>query len=265
MHPTLTIAKHAAEAAGRLQLYHFGKLDRVKIHEKKPHDFVSDVDIRSEEAIIETIRKYHPDHSILAEESGETAGDAEHCWIIDPLDGTNNYLHGIPHFAISIAYAHKGKVQTALVYDPIKQDTFIAARGKGAHLNDTRIRTTSQTSLSKSLIALGRNYPIAKTNLNKGLQQINEALQEKNAITRYFGAASLDLCYVAAGKFDGYFEHSLQKWDLAAGALITQEAGGLVSDFQGGQQFMETGDIVCGSLKVFKPLLKLVNANLNSN
>lgn len=264
MHPTLTIAKHAAEAAGRIQLYYVDKLDRLNIKEKAINDWVSEVDTKCEAAIIETIHKYQPYHQIMGEESGITGEDDEHRWIVDPLDGTSNFLHGIPHFCISIAYAHRGVVQSGVVYDPVRKEMFMAARGKGAQLNETRIRTTNRATLSGAMIANGRTPQVDDNRPNRDLSGALQVLAQKEAITRRMGAAALDLAYVACGRFDGFFEHELQLWDIAAGALIVQEAGGLVSDFSGAQTHEQTGNIVAGSLKVFKPLLKIVNAHWES-
>lgn len=262
MHPTLNIAKHAAEAAGRIQLFSLEKLDRVKIQEKNPNDYVSDVDTRAEAVIVDTIRKYHPDHAILAEESGQSSGDADNCWIIDPLDGTNNFLHGIPHFCISIAFQHKGVTQSGLIYDPVRKDMFIAARGKGAHLNESRIRTTQRSSLDGAIVGYEHNYPASWEAKNHALTQLIFELNARQANTRRLGASALDLAYVAAGRFDGFFSHHLKPWDMAAGALLVEEAGGLVSDYTGAQNHFESGEIVCGSLRIFKPLLKLINHRL---
>lgn len=263
MEPMLNIALRAARKAGELIERAFERVDTIPFEEKSRNDFVSEVDKASEREIIYHLRKAYPDHSIQGEESGYSKGDnPDYEWIIDPLDGTTNFLHGIPQFAISIACFYKGKIEHAVVLDPIKREEFTASRGRGAALNGRRIRVSQTKSLNGALIGTGIPFN------GFALQQITPylaALQEiagQTAGIRRPGAAALDLAYVAAGRFDGFWEMNLQSWDIAAGILLIKEAGGLTSDFNGGGSYLDTGHIVCGSPKVFKPLLQVVQKHL---
>ncbi len=262
MHPVLTIAKRAALSASRILLRHFDQLERLTVTEKRPSDFVSEADVQAEQEIIQILRKTYPNHGILAEESGEQSGQDESQWIIDPLDGTTNFLHGIPHFAISIAFRHKNRLEAGLVYDPIRQEMFTASRGEGAQINDRRIRVSGINTLENAL--LGTGFPFRHPRHQPAYLQFFNSLFGKCVEIRRAGAASLDLSYVAAGRLDAFWEMSLQPWDIAAGALIVQEAGGLVSDFSGGNDFMKSGHIVAGNPKVFKALLQGMQPHLNA-
>lgn len=261
MHPMLNIAVRAARAAGKILTKNFGIEADYQVQAKSQHDFVSELDKAAEQAIIRTIQKTYPDHSILAEESGSHEGATpEHQWIIDPLDGTTNYLRGIPHFAISIAYLHKGSVQAAVVYDPLREELFSASKGAGAQLNGKRIRVKGQRDLHGALLATG--FPFKRKDLMESYQAVFAALFEQTSDMRRAGSAALDLAYVAAGRIDGFWEFSLQPWDIAAGSLIVREAGGLVADFAGGHSFMQSGHTVAGNPKVVQHLLTKARPHL---
>lgn len=259
MHPTVTIATRAARAAGRIMLRHLNQIDRLEVVEKQPHDFVSDVDHEAEAEIVRIIRSAHPGHAILAEERGAMAGD-EHEWIIDPLDGTTNFLRGIPHFAIAIAFRHGGRLESAVVYDPLREELFTAARGRGAHLNDRRIRVSGRVGMSDAI--LGTGFPFRRRSLIEHYLDTFRAMLSEVGDIRRAGSAALDLAYVAAGRFDGFWEFGLAPWDLASGALLVQEAGGLVSDFGGGHGFLDSGNVVAATPKVLKPMLQRLHGCL---
>jgi myo-inositol-1(or 4)-monophosphatase len=261
MHPTLNIAKRAALSAGKILLRYFERLDRLTINTKSHNDFVSEADLQSEREIINALRKIYPNHSILAEESGMLSGaDEDYQWIIDPLDGTTNFLHGLPHFAISIALREKGRLEAGVVYDPIRQELFTAARGDGAQLNDHRIRVRPVASLDAAL--LGTGFPIRYPQHIPAYLTMFGSLFIQCRELRRAGSAALDLAYVAAGRLDGFWEIGLNAWDMAAGALLIQEAGGLVGDFGGGYEFLKTGNIVAGNPKIFKALLQTIQPHL---
>jgi myo-inositol-1(or 4)-monophosphatase len=264
MHPALNIAVKAARRAGHIINRASNDLDLLKIGTKQPNDFVTDVDRAAEAAIIETLRDAYPGHAILAEESGASApgdaGDAEYQWIIDPLDGTTNFIHGLPHYAVSIALARRGVLEQAVIFDPNRNELFTASKGGGAFLNDRRIRVSRRTRLQESLIGTGFPYRIFD-HVDAYLAIFRE-LTEKTAGQRRPGAASLDLAYVACGRYDGFWEFGLSPWDMAAGALLIAEAGGLVSDLRGEADYLRTGNIVAGTPKVFAPLLTIIQDKL---
>lgn len=256
MNPTLNIAIQAARAAGRIMLRHMDRLDRVNVSAKQHNDFVSDVDHQAEAEIIGVIRQTYPDHGILAEESG-ASGSGDYLWIVDPLDGTTNYLHGFPQFCVSIAFSHKSRLETGLVYDPLREEMFAATRGGGAQLNDRRIRVSGRTSLDGAL--LGTGFPFRRPEIMDSYLDTLRVLSGRCGDVRRAGAAALDLAYVAGGRLDGFWEIGLSKWDIAAGALLIQEAGGLVGDFGGGHEFLDTGNIVAGSPRVFKGIVQAIH------
>ena len=260
MNPVLTIAKRAALSAGRILLRHFDHLDRLTVTTKQRSDFVSEADVQAEREIIQTLRKTYPNHGILAEESGEQPGQDEYQWIIDPLDGTTNFLHGIPHFAVSIAFRHKNRLEAALVYDPIRQEMFVASRGESAQVNDRRIRVSNVIPMENAL--LGTGFPFRHPQHQPAYLSLFNTLMGKCLEIRRAGAASLDLAYVAAGRLDGYWEIGLKPWDIAGGALLVLEAGGLVGDFGGGNDFLQSGNIVAGNPKIFKALLQEMQPHL---
>ena len=261
MHPVLTIAKRAALSASRILLRHFDNLERLSVTAKQRNDFVSEADVQAEQEIIQTLRKTYPNHGILAEESGEQHGHDDYQWVIDPLDGTTNFLHGIPHFAISIGFRHKNRLEAGLVYDPIRQEMFTASRGAGAQMNDRRMRVSGVPQMENAL--LGTGFPFRHPQHQPAYLSFFGSLFGKCVEVRRAGAASLDLAYVASGRLDGYWEFGLKEWDIAAGTLLVQEAGGLVSDFVGGNDFMKSGNIVAGNPKVFKALLREMRPHLN--
>ena len=255
----LNVALRAARKAGEIldKMTRHGK--PLTIESKGRNDYVTEVDRALEKEIVYHLRKAYPNHTIHGEESGIIEGNnSDYEWLIDPLDGTTNFIHGIPHFAISIACLCKGQLQHAVVLDPVKRDEFTASRGRGAYLNDRRLRVTSQSGLEDALIATGIPFSgFAYDNIRPYLACLEEVAGETAGIRR-IGAAALDLAYVAAGRFDGFWEMNLKPWDMAAGILLIQEAGGLVSDFAGDNKIMTSGNIVGGTPKVFKPLLQIV-------
>ena len=259
MHPMLNIAIRAACSAGNIIVRNLDRVDRLTIRTKERNDFVSEVDRQAEDEIISILRRAYPQHGILAEESGAQAGD-EYQWIIDPLDGTTNFLHGFPQFAVSIALRHKGRLEQAVVYDPLLQDLYTASRGAGAQLNERRIRVTRQASLEGAL--LGTGFPFkAQQHLDAYLDMFR-ALFPQTAGIRRAGSASLDLAYVASGRLDGFWELGLSIWDFAAGALIVQEAGGMVSDIRGGGQHLESGNVIVGGPRLHRELVAAIRPHV---
>ena len=255
MHPTLNIAVRAARSAGNVIIRNLGKLDSLTVHSKSRNDFVSEVDTQAEQEIIYILRKAFPDHGILAEESGHHDGD-DYQWIIDPLDGTTNFLHGFPQFAVSIALRHKGRLEQGVVYDPLRQELFTATRGAGAHLNDHRIRVTSRKELDGAL--LGTGFPFKSQQHLDTYLEMFRALFPKTAGIRRAGSAALDLAYVASGRLDGFWEIGLNIWDMAAGILLIQEAGGISGDLTGGHDFLSNGNLVAANPKLFAEILKTI-------
>ncbi len=254
MQPLLNIAISAARQAGDIIVRHLEQIDRIKITVKNQDEFFSEVDIKAEQAIINAIHKAYPDHGIIAEEGGSQQEDAESVWIIDPLDGTNNYLHGFPFYAVSIALRVKNRIEHAVVYDPLRHECFSASRGRGARLNDRRLRVSKQTQLSAAMLASG--FPVRNTTRAERYLPTLAALSGKCAGVRCTGSAALNLAYVASGRLDGSWQFGLRPWDIAAGCLLVQEAGGLVSDLAGGEDYLNQGDIIAGTPKVFKALLQ---------
>ncbi len=258
LHPMLNIAIKAARAAGAIINRASFDVDRLQIDVKGPSDFVTEVDRAAEAAVIETLLQAYPGHGILAEESGSTHGarDSEFVWIIDPLDGTTNFIHGLPTYAVSIALAHRGVIQQAVVYDPARNDLFHATRGRGAFLNDRRIRVSRRTRMADCLIGTG--FPFRKGEVIDRYLDILKEVMRSAAGVRRPGAAALDLCYVAAGWYDGFFETGLKPWDVAAGSLMVTEAGGLVGNFTGEADFLHRHEIVAGNPKVYGQLVQLL-------
>ena len=257
----LNMALKAARSAGEIIYQSAADTDILKIEAKGGHDFVSEIDRAAEQTILQILKKAYPDHGFIAEESAQNTApqnDHEYCWIIDPLDGTTNFLYGIPHYAVSIAVKHKGHIEHAVVFDPIKQEEFYASRGHGAFLNNRRIRVKARKSLSGALLGTGFPFrPEQKKYLDNYLQMLKH-LSEDTAGIRRAGSAALDLAYVAAGRLDGFWEYGLSPWDMAAGCLLVSEAGGLVSDFSGGHNYLNSGNVVAGSPKVFKNMLQTI-------
>jgi myo-inositol-1(or 4)-monophosphatase len=254
MHPMLNIAVRAARRAGSIINRAALGGDALVVKAKRANDFVTQVDRAAEEAIIEIARKAYPDHGFLAEESGTTSKDAEYRWIIDPLDGTTNFIHGFPQYGISIGIEHRGALAHAVVYDPVKNELFTASRGRGAFLNDRRVRVSKCTRLQDALIGTG--FPFKEVSrLDLYGKQLARFMRVSAGVRRA-GAAALDLAYVASGRLDGFWELGLSPWDMAAGVLLIQEAGGLVGDLEGEGGFMESGDICAGTPKIFPALLE---------
>jgi len=263
MEPMLTIALRAARKGAEILEKATQHRDIISIEEKAQNDYVTEVDRAVEKEIIYQLKRAYPDHGFQGEESGNTAGNSPYTWIIDPIDGTTNFIHGIPHFAISIACVNAGRIEHAVVLDPVKREEFTASRGKGAMMNGRRIRTHEISNLKGALIATG--IPFNTTTmpyLEVYINSMNDIIQQQTAGIRRMGAASLDLAYVAAGRMDGFWEMKLKPWDIAAGILLIQEAGGFVSDFNGGNQMLDSGNIVAASSKVFKQLLPIVSKHL---
>jgi len=253
----LHTAVKAARRAGSIINRAARDLDGLAVTAKRKNDFVTEVDRAAERDVIETIRKAYPDHAFLAEESG-ASGRSEYTWIIDPLDGTTNFIHGFPQYAVSIGLRHRGLITQAVVYDPTKNELFTASRGRGAFLDDRRLRVARRAGLGEALIGTG--FPFKELAHLDEFLRIFKAVTENAAGIRRAGAAALDLAYVAAGRLDGFWETGLAPWDTAAGSLLILEAGGLISDYQGEASYLDSGQVVCGAPKVFVPLLQLVQA-----
>ncbi len=227
------------------------RLESIPVERKARHDYVSDVDRACEQAIRNHILKHHRSHAILGEESG-MSGDSEYVWIVDPLDGTSNYLRGIPHFAVSIALQIHGRIEHAVVYDPLREELFTASRGEGAFLNSQRIRVSGRKDLGGAV--LGTAFPFRSRRLLPAYRGMFDALFDKVEDFRRAGTASLDLAYVACGRFDGYWELGLKPWDVAAGALLVQEAGGVVMDIAGGEKWLDSGHVIAAPFKLVTPM-----------
>lgn len=258
-HPIINIAVKAARRAGRIINQAADNLDALTIKHKSLNDLVSEVDRAAEAAIIETIRGAYPEHAILAEESG-ASGDSDHLWIIDPLDGTTNYLHGFPVYAVSIGVAVKGVLTHGVIYDPTRNDLYTASRGRGAFLNERRMRVSRRTKLIDGLIATG--FPFREFAHADAYIGMMKDLMRKTAGIRRPGAAALDLAAVAAGRVDGFWEIGLSPWDMAAGVVMILEAGGLVGDLEGNESYMQRGQIVAGNPKIFVQLLQAIEPHL---
>jgi myo-inositol-1(or 4)-monophosphatase len=254
MHPILNIAVRAARKAG--SIINRASLDGspLEVRSKRVNDFVTKVDGAAEEAIINVVRNAYPDHGFLAEESGRTEGDTEYTWIIDPLDGTTNFIHGFPQYCVSIGVQHRGSLAHGVIYDPTRNELFTASKGRGAFLNDRRIRVSKCTRLEGALVGTGFPFKeLGRADLY--LAQL-KTMMEKTAGVRRAGAAALDLAYVACGRLDAFWELGLSPWDMAAGALMIQEAGGLVADPAGEQDFLATGDVCAATPKMFTQFLQ---------
>jgi myo-inositol-1(or 4)-monophosphatase len=261
MDPMLNIAVRAARAAGDIIVRAMDRVDLLNITPKGRNDFVSDVDRQAEREIVGTLQRAYPSHGFLGEEGGMQGPEqAEYVWVIDPLDGTTNFLHSFPHFAVSIGLFHKGRIDRGVVYDPIKQELFTAARGGGATLNNRRLRVTKQSGLVGALLGTGIPFK-DQSYLDAYLAMLKDLLRDAAGIRRA-GSAALDLAYVAAGRMDGFWEIGLKQWDMAAGVLLIQEAGGIVSDLEGGDKHFETGGIVAASPKLHQAMCGLIAPHL---
>jgi myo-inositol-1(or 4)-monophosphatase len=256
-HPVLNVAIEAAHAAGNIMRRQIQHVDAIPVERKARHDYVSEVDKACEAEIVREISRYYPDHAFLCEEGGKT-GDSEYVWVIDPLDGTSNYLHGIPHFAVSIAQQVKGRTEHAVVYDPIRDELFTASKGSGAFLNSKRIRVSARSGLEGAVLATA--FPFRHREHLQAYAKVFQAVFSKVEDFRRAGTASLDLAWVAAGRMDGYFEVALKPWDVAAGTLIVREAGGVVMDFDGSDAVEDSGSIIAAPFKVMTPLRQVIHS-----
>ena len=259
MNPTITIAVRAARQAGSVIMRSFHRLDTLTVSEKQVNDYVSEVDRNAEQAIIDIIRRAYPGHAILAEESGMHGKD-DFQWVIDPLDGTTNYLHGFPQFAISIALKQRGRLEAGVIYDPVHDEMYTASRGDGALLNDRRLRVTDQKALKGAL--LGTGIPFRDQRYMDAYLGMLKDLTRETAGIRRPGSAALDFAYVAAGRLDGFWELGLSEWDFAAGALLVQEAGGVVSDIGGGSRHMETGNVITAGVRLHRLMVDAIRPHL---
>jgi len=259
LHPMLNIAVKAARAAGAIINRASLDLDRLQVSTKSTNDFVTEVDHAAEAAVIDVLLAAYPGHGILAEESGSARGakDSDYVWIIDPLDGTTNFIHGLPTYAVSIGLAFRGQMQQAVVYDPARNDLFYATKGRGAFLNDKRLRVSKRTKMADALIGTG--FPFRKGDDLDHYLKVLALVMKSCAGVRRPGAAALDLCYVAAGWYDGFFETGLSPWDVAAGSLIVTEAGGLVGNFTGEADFLHRREVVAGTPKVYGQLVQVLS------
>ncbi|WP_370557976.1 inositol-1-monophosphatase [Edwardsiella tarda] len=262
MHPMLNIAVRAVRKAGNLIAKSYETPDAVEASQKGSNDFVTNVDRDAEHLIIETIRKSYPQHTIISEECGELLGeDHEIQWVIDPLDGTTNFIKRLPHFSVSIAVRIKGRTEVAVVYDPMRNELYTATRGQGAQLNGYRLRTGQAKDLNGTILATG--FPFKVKHHAATYIKMVDKLFTQCADFRRTGSAALDLAYVAAGRVDGFFEIGLKPWDFAAGELLVREAGGLVTDFVGGHGYLASGNVVAGNPRVVKSLLGALRDELS--
>ncbi|ANK82676.1 MAG: inositol monophosphatase [Rhizobiales bacterium NRL2] len=246
--------ERAARKAARNLLHDLGEVEQLQVSRKGPADFVSTADLQAEKTLREELSKARPDFGFILEEGGRVeAPDGDSYWIIDPLDGTTNFLHGIPHFAISIALMQRGEIQAGVILEPVRDELFYAEKGKGAFMNDRRLRVSGRTKMADALLATGIPY-MGKPGHDTLLAELR-ALTDSVSGIRRLGVASLDLAYVAAGRFEGFWERGLQQWDMAAGLILIREAGGLVTDIGGGRKMLETGDVVAGNTSIHPLLL----------
>ncbi|MBL0207940.1 MAG: inositol monophosphatase [Propionivibrio sp.] len=262
MHPALNIIIKAARRASQIINRSSSELEHLKVTTKRQSDFVTEVDKAAEAAIIEVLRDAYPEYGILAEETGLTAGTgagSEYQWIIDPLDGTTNYIHGFPQYAISIALAYKGQVTQSLVYDTMRNEMFTASKGSGTFLNERRVRVSKCLKLEDALIGTGFPYH-SFIHVDAYLAMLKELMQKTSGIRRP-GAASLDLAYVACGRLDGFWEFGLAPWDIAGGSLLVSEAGGLIGDLSGNDDYLKTGNVIAGTPKIFSQLLQVTDTH----
>ena len=259
MQPMLNIALRAARSASELIFRSIERLDTIKVDEKDAKDYVSEVDRAAEQKIIDALRKAYPTHGILGEETGLHKGSGEgedYLWIIDPLDGTTNFLHGIPHWALSLGLEEEGEIVAGAIYDPTRDELFWAEKGIGAFLNDRRIRASERRNLADCVFATGIPF-LGNSDHDRFTDQLR-AVMAATAGVRRQGAASLDLAYVAAGRYDGFWENGLKPWDIAAGIILLKEAGGYISDMTGGSRMMSNGEVVAGNARTHHRLLQLV-------
>ena len=258
MEPLLNIAVTAATNASNIIMSHWQHRHSLTISQKASKELFSEVDLKAENAIIQCIKKYYPNHGIIAEESGIKQEDAEVVWIIDPLDGTQNYLHGFPFFAVSIAISIKNRIEHGVIFDPLHHECFTASRGRGARLNNTRIRVSSCTKLEEALLSAGFSFS-NQEQIELYLKTFNNLFNNCGSIRRC-GSAAIDLAYTACGRLDGYWELGLRPWDIAAGILLVQEAGGFISELDGQEAKANSKSLVAANPKIYKQLLKALTA-----
>jgi len=261
MQPMANVALRAARQAGQIIVRAMDRIDKLEIEEKANNDFVSNVDREAEAAIVELLHKTYPTHGILGEEQGTSYESDEFTWIIDPLDGTTNFLQGIPHFCVSIALQKGRQIEHAVIFDPVRNEAFSASRGHGAQLNGRRIRVSQRTRLQEAVLGTGIPPSVVPRHLDAYMDMLKDFTRICRGIRRA-GSAALDLAYVAAGRTDGFWEIGLQPWDIAAGTLLVREAGGFVGDFHGGDDFMRTGNIVAANPKCFKLMVQQLRPHL---
>ncbi|PCJ35477.1 MAG: inositol monophosphatase [Moraxellaceae bacterium] len=267
MHPMLNTALSVARTTGKMIAQAAEQVDLIDVESKGVNDYVTRVDKMSEESIIEGIKKRYPNHGFLGEETGLIEGlddGKDYLWVIDPLDGTTNFINGVPHFAISIALKIKDQLEVAVVLDPMREEEFTAARGRGAQMNGKRLRVNSRKALAGTLLATGFPFRPDQAAIVDSYMGMFKDFSQQCAGIRRQGAASLDLAYVAAGRYDGFWEYGLKEWDLAAGVLLVQEAGGLVGDLNGGMDHFKSGNIVCAPPKLFKAMLQTIRPYIKS-
>ena len=256
----LNTAVRAARQSGRIILMHYDRLDRIEVTQKGRNDFVSQADTEAEEIALEILLKAYPEHGVVAEESGRREG-GEYTWVIDPLDGTTNFIHGFPQFAVSIAVLKGSTIEHGVIYDPLRNELFTSSRGQGAQLNERRIRVSNCGLLELAL--LGTGFPFRELDRLDQWVKAFRTLTRRSAGIRRTGSAALDLAYVAAGRMDGFWEFGLQPWDTAAGALLVREAGGLISDPAGSQDFLDSGNVVTANPRIFNDLLRIIAKHHN--
>lgn len=258
--PLINVMILAAEKAGKALIRDFGEIEQLQVSRKSLGDFVSTADTRAEKILVQELQKARPKFGFLLEESGVINGEESHTrWIIDPLDGTTNFLHGIPHFAISIGLETHGEIVAGVIFNPVTDELFWAEKGKGAFLNQRRLRVSGRRHLDEALLATGT--PLGSRNNTKKFIDLIEIIMPVTAGLRRFGAAALDLAFVAAGRYEGYFEMNLKPWDIAAGIILVKEAGGYICDFNGDKNFLQNGNVIAGNEPIFKELTKLICPN----
>ena len=264
MHPMINMALRAGRRASQIIIRSMDRLDLLSIEEKQKNDLVSEVDRNAESAIRETLQQAYPEHGFIGEESGASREHADYTWIVDPLDGTTNFLQGIPHFCVSIALLYKGQLDQAVIIDPLANEEFTASRGAGAQLNGKRLRVSTCNRLDEAVIGSGippRDVPL---HLDVYMHILKDLTRQARGMRRS-GSAALDLAYVAAGRLDGFFETGLKSWDIAAGALLVQEAGGMVASLNGAEDYLQTGHVVAAGNRCFKPLLQAIHPHLTGD
>ncbi|KAF0281351.1 inositol monophosphatase family protein [Spiribacter roseus] len=255
MQPMINVAVRAARSAGNIIVHHINRLDRINVEAKGENDFVSDVDRMAEDEIRASLKQAYPDHAVVGEERGG-AEDADYVWVVDPLDGTLNYLRGVPHFAVSIALKHRGALEAGVIYDPVRQELWTAKRGGGCTFEGRRMRIQPRPSIDNAL--LGTGFPLRLHAYHDAYLGMFGDVFRRAGDLRRGGSAALDLAYVACGRLDGFWEIGLKPWDMAAGALMIREAGGIVGDFAGGDGYLDTGNIIAGSPKLFADLVRTI-------